>query len=76
MRKTFQLLFVLFLVFAWCTTFAQNLQLSNGRIPLLKQDSRHTIINKLDNPATTARGYDDASGQTLTMPLPAGTPFT
>jgi hypothetical protein len=76
MRKTFRLLFVLFLVFAFCTTFAQDLGTSSGRAPLMKQGGSHRIINQLDNPATEALAYDNASGQTLTMPLPAGTPFT
>ncbi len=76
MRKTFQLLFVLFLVFAWCTTFAQDMQTSNGPIPKMKLDRAHEIVNPSQNRSTLAFGHSSIQLSTLSMPIPAGTPFT
>jgi hypothetical protein len=74
MRKSFQLLFTMLLVFAWCNTFAQESMNSAGKIPAMRIDKTHTIVNLIDNPATIAYGYDGTN--TLSMPMPAGTPFT
>ena len=72
MKKIFQLFFVLFLVFAWCTTYAQDKQLSNGPIPQMKGSQNHTIVNTIDNLATIALAYNNAANAVITMPLPAG----
>ena len=76
MRKSIQFVFVLVLFFGWCTTFAQYDQLSNGPIPKMKVQSIHNIVNQQNILATTALAYSGANSVTLTMPLPAGTPFT
>jgi len=77
MRKTFQILFALFLVFAWCTTFAQGIESkSTGKVPSMKLDRTHTVVNPIDNPAIIAYGHSSIQLSTLSMPMPAGTPFT
>ena len=76
MRISFRLLFSLLLTFAFMNAFAQNEQQSNGPIPFMKIEKTHTIINTLDNPASIAYGYESQSTSTLSMPIPAGTPFT
>ena len=76
MKKSFSVLFTLFLIFAWCATFAQSMENSNGAIPNLKLERIHTIVNPSQNPATIAYGYAGIAGNTISMPIPAGTPFT
>ena len=76
MKKTFQLLFTLLLTVAWLNVFAQDRSASSGPIPTIKAERIHRIINLPDNPATIAYGHESQSGNTLSMPIPAGTPFT
>lgn len=76
MRKSFQLLLALFLVFAWCTSFAQDTQTSNGPIPKMKLERVHQIVNPSQNRSTLAYGHSSIQLSTLSMPIPAGTPFT
>jgi hypothetical protein len=66
----------LFLVFAWCTAFAQDYSASSGPVPNLKQERIHTIVNPSQNPASIAYGHAGLAGTTISMPIPAGTPFT
>jgi len=57
-------------------TLAQNTDVNNGRIPELKQSHTtfiHTPTNS-DVPGDMAFGFDGAN--TLSLPLPAGTPIT
>ena len=76
MKKSFSLLFVLFLAIGWCTSFGQSMEPSNGAIPNLKLERIHTIVNPSQNPATIAYGYAGIAANTISMPIPAGTPFT
>ena len=75
MRKAIRLLFVLSLAFAWCSTFAQE-TVSTGKIPDLKLERIHTVVNPSQNPATIGYGYAGIAANTVSMPIPAGTPFT
>jgi len=75
MRKSFQIFFTLILAFAWINVFAQD-QNSTGAVPYMKVENTHTIINTLDNPASIAYAHNSQGLATLSMPIPAGTPFT
>jgi hypothetical protein len=76
MRKSFQLFFTLMVIFAWFNISAQDFQLSSGAVPNMKIESTHTIVNTLDNPASIAYAQNSQGGATLSMPIPAGTPWT
>ncbi len=75
MKKTFQLFFTFLLAFAWLSVSAQENQLSNGAVPHMKAERIHTIVNLPDNPASIAYGWESISLTTISMPIPAGTPF-
>lgn len=47
-----------------------------GPIPNLRYAKQHTIVNPIQNPATIAYGHNSQGGATLSMPIPAGTPWT
>ena len=76
MKKTFQIFFTLLLAFAWMNAFAQELMHSTGAVPNMKLERIHTVVNIPDNPATIAYGWSSIQAYTLSMPMPAGTPFT
>jgi hypothetical protein len=76
MRKSFQIFFTLILAFAWINAIAQDQQHSTGAVPYMKVEKIHTIINTLDNPATIAYAHNSQGLATLSLPIPAGTPFT
>jgi len=76
MRKSIQFLFAVLLVFAWCNIHAQETLNSAGKIPTMKLERVHTIVNLPDNPASIAYGWSSINATTLSMPIPAGTPFT
>ncbi|HEY6435473.1 MAG TPA: hypothetical protein VIY47_02705, partial [Ignavibacteriaceae bacterium] len=76
MRKSIQLLFTVLLAFAWLTVFAQDYTQSNGPVPKMRGDQNHTIVNTLDNPASIGYAWNSQGFATLSMPIPAGTPFT
>ena len=76
MKKTFQLLMVLLLAFAFSVSFAQEIHNSTGRIPHAKPMDTHRVINFLPIDATEAFGFASQASQTISFPLPAGTPFT
>ena len=76
MRKSIQFIFTLMLVFAWCNIHAQETMNSAGKIPTMRLDRTHTIVNVPDNPASIAYGYAGLAAMTISMPIPAGTPFT
>lgn len=76
MKKSFLLFFTLMLAFAWCNIVAQEESASNGAVPYMKVEKIHTIVTQLENPASIAYGFESQAGVTLSMPIPAGTPFT
>jgi hypothetical protein len=76
MKKTFQIFFTLLLAFAFMNAFAQELMHSTGAVPNMKLERIHTVVNIPDNPATIAYGWSSIQTYTLSMPMPAGTPFT
>ena len=76
MKKTFQIFFGLFLVFAWCNLNAQELIHSSGSIPHMRLDRIHIQVDPNQNMATVAYGHSSIQNYTLSMPIPAGTPFT
>ena len=76
MRKPFHILFVSLLIVAWFSVSAQVETQSTGPIPYMKVEYTHNIVNTLDNPASIAFAHNSQGGATLSMPIPAGTPFT
>ena len=54
---------------------SQDRNVSIGPIPSMGVKTNHTIVNNLDNPASIAYGWEYISKSTLSMPIPAGTPF-
>jgi len=76
MRKSIQFFLTLVLIFAWCNIFAQENVNSAGKIPSMKLERVHTIVNLPENPASIAYGWSSINLTTLSMPIPAGTPFT
>ncbi|HSW56050.1 MAG TPA: T9SS type A sorting domain-containing protein [Ignavibacteriaceae bacterium] len=76
MRKSFQIFFTIVLAFAWMNAIAQEQMHSTGAVPNMKIENIHTIVNTLDNPASIAYAHNSQGNATLSMPIPAGTPFT
>jgi hypothetical protein len=76
MRKSFQIFFTIVLAFVWMNAIAQEQMHSTGAVPNMKIEKIHTIVNTLDNPASIAYAHNSQGGATLSMPIPAGTPFT
>jgi len=76
MRRALQLLIILLLAFVSVKVFAQDRNVSVGPIPTLNVGSNHTIVNTPDLLASIAYGHENNSKSTLSMPIPAGTPFT
>ena len=76
MKRAFQLLIMLLLVLGSLKVFAQDRNVSVGPIPNLSIGGNHTIVNAPDILASIAYGHENNSKSTLSMPIPAGTPFT
>jgi hypothetical protein len=55
--------------------FAQDREVSVGPIPNLKVGNSHTIVKTPDILASIAFGHENISKSTISMPIPAGTPF-
>ena len=75
MKTKNKLVLITILLTSFQTMFAQE-QHSTGAIPYMKVEKIHTIVNTLDNPATIAYAHNSQGGATLSMPIPAGTPWT
>ena len=75
MRKTINSFIIILLIIITHASLAQDRELSVGPAPILKGGTVHNIINFLDNPASIAYGHESQSRSTLSMPIPAGTPF-
>ena len=74
---SFQFLILVFLVTIICSLniYSQDIQ-SVGPIPKMRLGGKeHSVVKYLDNPASIAYGWS-AWGSMLSMPIPAGTPFT
>lgn len=54
----------------------ENESSSTGPIPKLRKERIHTNVNLSQNPAIIGYGYSSIQNLTLSMPIPAGTPFT
>jgi hypothetical protein len=67
---------ILLISFSLQLTFAQGNIQSAGRVPNLKIARTHTVVVPSDNPASIAYGWSSINSNTLSMPIPAGTPFT
>jgi hypothetical protein len=76
MRKSFQIFFTILLAFVWMNAIAQEQMHSTGAVPNMKVEKIHTIVNTLDNPASIAYGWNSQGFATVSLPIPAGTPFT
>jgi hypothetical protein len=76
MRRAFQLLIILLLAYMSLNVFAQDRKVSVGPIPNLNIGSNHTRVSTPDLLASIAYGHENNSKSTLSMPIPAGTPFT
>ena len=74
MKKTFYI--ILLISFSVQLSFAQEDIQSAGKIPIMKRVRTHTIVNLPNNQASIAYGYSSINSTTLSMPIPAGTPFT
>jgi hypothetical protein len=75
MKTKILYILILAVIYSLQINFAQEQQ-STGAIPYMKIETSHTIVNTLDNPATIAYAHNSQGGQTLSMPIPAGTPWT
>ena len=75
MKRVFQLVIILLLVLGSLKVFAQDRNVSVGPIPNLNLGNNHTIVNTPDILASIAYGHEYTSRSTLSMPIPAGTPF-
>ena len=77
MKKSFLFIFTLMITFAWCTIYAQVSNASTGKVPSLKLDRTHTVyVPARCNLAIIAYGYAGIAATTISIPIPAGTPFT
>ena len=75
MKTKNKLVLITTLLFFSQVLLAQEHQ-STGAIPYMKVEKIHRIVNTLDNSASIAYGHESQSGNTLSMPIPAGIPFT
>ena len=75
MRSIIKSLLILILVCVTNLVFAQDRNVSVGPAPNQYNKSNHTIFNNLDYLASIAYGHEWNSRSTLSMPIPAGTPF-
>ena len=75
MKKTINSFIIILLIIVTHSSLAQDRELSVGPAPILGGGTVHSIINALDNPASIAYGHEYQSRSTLSMPIPAGTPF-
>jgi len=75
MKMASKLLIILFLVVGSLKVFAQDRNVSTGPVPNLHVGGNHTIINTPDILASIAYGHENISKSTISMPIPAGTPF-
>ena len=76
MKTSYPVLSLMLIVFTCCMVIAQDKQTSTGRIPDLKLESNHVSYGIGENLATIGYGYSLVQSFTLSMPIPAGTPFT
>jgi hypothetical protein len=76
MKTSSSVLSLMLIVFTCCIVIAQDKQTSTGRIPNLKLESNHVSSGIGENLATIGYGYSPIQSSTLSMPIPAGTPFT
>jgi hypothetical protein len=79
MRKSFHsqlLVFALAIAFLGSfNMYAQETTASAGPIPMIKGDRTHTQYGTGEN-AVIGYGHESQSTSTISMPIPAGTPFT
>ncbi|NWG28822.1 MAG: T9SS type A sorting domain-containing protein [Ignavibacteriaceae bacterium] len=66
---------IIFSIVGLFSGFAQDRKVSAGPIPNLKVGNSHTIVNTPDILASIAFGHENVSKSTISMPMPAGTPF-
>ncbi|HEY7751192.1 MAG TPA: hypothetical protein VH917_02780, partial [Ignavibacteriaceae bacterium] len=77
MKKTFQFIFVFILLLAILPVAAQEQSASNGRVPPnYKAMSYSDYSGTGTTDAIIAYGHSSINNTTLSMPIPAGTPFT
>lgn len=76
MKRSSEIIIILLMLIISLNILAQNRNVSTGPIPNLNVASNHSIVNNPDILASIAYGHESNSKSTLSMPLPAGTPFT
>ena len=76
MKKMFHLLISFFMIFAMVSTFADVHETSNGPVPREFGGDRGPEIGIFPEFSTLAYGHSSIQASTLSMPIPAGTPFT
>jgi len=74
MKKTFQFTLGVLLLFAFCSIYAQQSALSTGKAPFNKAQS-HVQYGTF-NLADLAYANDNNTSNLVSLPLPAGNPFT
>ncbi|HSW54076.1 MAG TPA: T9SS type A sorting domain-containing protein [Ignavibacteriaceae bacterium] len=75
MKTKILYILILAVIYSLQINFAQEQQ-STGAVPYMKVEKAHRIVNTLDNPASIAYAHNSQGGATLSMPIPAGTPWT
>jgi hypothetical protein len=76
MLHTTKKFLIIFSIFTLFSGFAQDRNVSVGPIPNINVEINHTRVNTPNNPASIAYDFENISKSTLSMPIPAGTPFT
>ncbi len=67
---------ILTVIYSLQINFAQESKHSTGPIPKIKIENAPIIINNSNDAAWIAYGHESQSSFTISMPIPAGTPFT
>jgi hypothetical protein len=75
MKIKSKLVLITILLISFQSMFAQE-QFSTGPIPKIKIENAPIIINDSNDAAWIAYGHESQSSYTISMPIPAGTPFT
>jgi hypothetical protein len=76
MKNIIEISILIAFILSFNSVFAQDRNASLGPIPIMNGKSSHNIIQQIDNPASIGYGWEWISKSTLSMPIPAGSPFT
>jgi hypothetical protein len=76
MKAKIVYILILVVIYSLQINFAQESDYSTGPIPKIKIENAPIVISSSSDAAWIAYGHESQSSYTISMPIPAGTPFT